>query len=147
MQAWRKSQIAAMKNSVEEGVSDIGSEVGRQLEPPRFQQTGTDSFMSDVDISFLGKDSTVYHNAAKRRLAERFGMGYEEVRKLLDIDIFTDPARLLEWTKIEGKAGKDVEKALLKEAELNTFAKALREGGDPAKIKQMAKESGSTPRR
>ena len=142
MQAWRKAEIAAMKTSVEEGSSDIGSEVGRQLEPPRFQQTGTGSYMSDVDISFLGKDSTVYHNAAKRRLAERLGMGYEEVRKLLDLDIFTDPGRLLEWTKIEGKAGKHVEKALIKEAELNTFAKALREGGDPAKIKQMAKELG-----
>ena len=69
-------------------------------------------------------------------------MPYEQVRKLLDIDIFTDPGRLLEWTKIEGKAGKQVEKALVKEAELNTFAKMLREGADPAKVKQMAKELG-----
>jgi hypothetical protein len=89
MQAWRKQQFAALEGKVANAVADVGEDVAKGATPPKMQVTGTDSAISDVDISFLGPNATAHRNAAIRAMEAQHGKGW---RELLDADIFGDPA-------------------------------------------------------
>ncbi len=123
-------------------VGDLGSELG-EAATPKMVRTGTPSFASDVDVSFIGPLSTQHRNAAIRLVEEEFGPGW---KKLLDADIFADPARMHLFEeplkKLGGKTARDAGKRIVKEAELNVFAKMLRDNMPVDEVKRLATAAG-----
>jgi hypothetical protein len=142
MERWRGAQFAKLEGAVAGRVSDIGLELGAEG-APKMVRTGTASFASDVDVSFLGPLSTQHRNAAIRLMEEQYGPGW---RKLLDADIFADPARLHLFeeplSKLGGKAGREAGKRIVREAEVNTFAKMLKDGVPMEEVKRLAVAAG-----
>ncbi len=142
MERWRTAQFANLDKVVAGRVGDIGAELGEKG-VPKMARTGTPSFASDVDVSFLGPLSTQHRNAAIRAMEEQYGAGW---RKLMDADIFADPARLHMFEdplkKLGGKAGRDAGKRIVNEAELNVFAKMLKDGVPIDEVRKLATAAG-----
>jgi len=142
MQAWRVQQFKALEERLAQKASNFGVDLPN-AGSPQMVRTGTPSFLSDVDVSFLGPNATVHRNAAIRQMDQQFGSGW---RDLLDADIFADPARLHLFEKplaeMGGKAARAAEKRIVSEAELNVLAKMLQGGADPAQVAKTAKELG-----
>lgn len=142
MEAWRTAQFANLDKAVAGRVGDIGAELGADA-APKMARTGTPSFASDVDVSFLGPLSTQHRNAAIRVMEEQYGPGW---RKLMDADIFADPARLHMFEdplkKLGGKAARDAGKRIVTEAELNVFAKMLKDGVPIEEVRKLATAAG-----
>jgi hypothetical protein len=142
METWRKAQFANLEKAVAGRAADLGAEFGSES-APKMVRTGTEAFTSDVDISFLGPLSTQHRNAAIRQMEAQFGPGW---RKLLDADIFADPARLHLFEdplkKLGGKAGREAGGRIVKEAEVNTFAKMLKDGVPIEEVRKLAASAG-----
>lgn len=142
MQDWRVAQFDELNQKMSQKAVDMGPDL-EDVTPPNMLRTGTPSFTSDVDISFLGPSATSHRNAAIRMMEQSYGPGW---RDLLDADIFADPTRLHMFEgplkEIGGKAAKEAEKRIVKESELNVLAKMMKDGADPEAVKAMAKEMG-----
>ena len=142
MEKWRGAQFVNLGDKVAARVGDLGADLGTAGKP-KFARTGTPSFASDVDVSFMGPLATQHRNAAIRIMEEEFGPGW---RKLMDADIFADPARLHMFEdplkKLGGKAARDAGKRIVKEAELNVFAKMLKDGVPMEEVKKLAVAAG-----
>lgn len=142
MESWRGRQFANLGEKVKSRVGDLGSELGGAA-TPKMARTGTPSFASDVDVSFIGPLSTQHRNAAIRLMEEEFGPGW---RKLMDADIFADPARMHMFEdplkKLGGKAASEAGKRVVKEAELNVFAKMLKDKVPVAEVERLAAAAG-----
>jgi hypothetical protein len=143
MSAWREVQLATMESALKEAKGSIGQQAGRQLDAPNFERTGTKAFTSDIDISFVGPDSSIYAQQARAHMASRYGMAYEDVQKMLDLDIFTDPSRLYSFQKglAEG-AAKKIEARLARESEVNVLAKMLENGVPEERVRHLAEQMG-----
>jgi hypothetical protein len=144
LQTWRVAQFDALeKKVIAEATTDLGPDVAKRTGPPHMERTGTPAFDSDVDVSFLGAAATSDRNAAIRAMEGQFGAGW---RDLLDADVFADPKRLHMFEgpldKIGGKAAKEAEKRIVKEAELNVLAKMLKDGVPAEQVAKHAKDLG-----
>ena len=142
MERWRTAQFATLDKKVAAKVGDVGAQAGVDT-APKMARTGTPSFASDVDISFLGPMSTQHRNAAIHIMEQQFGPGW---RQLMDADIFADPARLHLFEdplkQLGGKAGKEAGARIIKESELNVFAKMLKDGVPYEEVKRLADAAG-----
>ena len=85
-------------------------------------RTGKPELISDLDMSFIGKNASSHRRAAIRHMEENFGHDW---RELLDADIFTDPKRLNLLETI-GEVSTSFEKRVAKETELNYLARKIR---------------------
>jgi hypothetical protein len=149
LQQWRVAQFDSLEKKVAGQVAAAPEGAAARRLEPKMERTGTPSFASDVDVSFLGPSATADRNAAMRAMEEQFGTGW---RDLLDADIFADPKRLHMFEDplaaigksgpAGAKAAKEAEKRVVKEAELNVLAKMLKDGADPAVVNKMAKDMG-----
>ena len=143
MEKWRGVQFATLGEKVKGRIGDLGAELGKDAAPD-LKRTGTASFASDVDISCMGPMATQHRNAAIRIMEEEFGPGW---RKLMDADIFADPKRLHMFEdplkKLGGKTARDAGKRVVKEAELNVFAKMLNDGVPMEEVKKLAVAAGA----
>jgi len=142
MEKWRTAQFAGLDKKVAAKAGDVAAQAGVDA-TPSMVRTGTPSFASDVDISFLGPMSTQHRNAAIHIMEQQFGPGW---RQLMDADIFADPARLHLFEdplkKLGGKAAKDAGARIIKESELNVFAKMLKDGVPYEEVKRLASAAG-----
>jgi len=142
MEGWRAAQFADLDKKVAAKVGDVGAQAGVDA-APKMARTGTPSFASDVDISFLGPMSTQHRNAAIHIMEQQFGPGW---RQLMDADIFADPARLHLFEdplkKLGGKAAREAGARIIKESELNVFAKMLKDGVPYEEVKRLAGAAG-----
>lgn len=142
MQAWRVQQFEGLEQRIKQKAGDFGQDI-TSAGAPQMARTGTPSYLSDVDVSFMGPHATVHRNAAIRQMEEQFGPGW---RELLDADIFADPTRLHMFdqplAELGGKAAREAEKRIVSEAELNVLAKMLQGGADPAQVAKTAKDLG-----
>ncbi len=129
MQAWRTRQFDLLEREMHEAFSQMGSGLtGRTLGRPQMQRTGTNAMTSDVDVNFLGRDATFYRNYAMATMERRYGLQW---RRLLHADVFADPRRLHLFADLPGTAAREVEQRMVRETELNTLARILRE--DPSR--------------
>jgi hypothetical protein len=120
--------------------------LGREVKAPHFEATGSKGPLSDIDLSFSGSHASAQAAWAERFITKQIGAStFEEARKVLNIGIFTEAGRIHGFADL-GKAGKKIEQAMVKEAELNTFAKMLREGASESELKQLAQKLGIHPR-
>ncbi len=142
MEGWRAAQLVSLDQAVAGRMSDLGARVGGDR-APKSVRTGTLAFSSDADVSFLGPGAVQHRNAAIRVMEEQYGPGW---RKLLDTDIFADPARLHLFEdplrKLGGKAGREAGKRIVREAELNAFAKMLKDGVPVEEVRKLAAAAG-----
>jgi hypothetical protein len=137
MQAWRVRQFDLLEHEVQSAFREMGPGVtGRTLGPPQMQRTGTNAMTSDVDVTFLGRDATFYRNYATTVMERRYGA---EWKRLLDADIFADPRRLHFFEELPGRAARDVEQRMVRETELNTLARMLREGTPRETVERYAR--------
>jgi hypothetical protein len=141
MERWRVAQFDGLDTKIGAKIGDIGVQTGEAA--PHIVRTGTPSFASDADFSFLGPRSTQHRNAAIAIMEQRFGPNW---RKLMDADIFSDPARLHLFDeplqKLGGQAAKDAGKRIVKTSELNVFAKMLKDGVPYEEVKKLATAAG-----
>ncbi|WP_178371901.1 eCIS core domain-containing protein [Desulfacinum infernum] len=139
MQAWRIRQFDRLGQEVDSAYREMGMGfTGRTLGPPQMQRTGTNAMTSDVDISFLGRDATFYRNYAVSVMERRYGPGW---KRLLDADIFADPRRLHLFTELPGRAAREVEQRMVRETEVNTLARMLREGTPRETVERYARDA------
>lgn len=142
MHAWRVAQFDAVSQKMKQKAGDFGQDID-QVGAPQMVRTGSESFLSDVDVSFLGPNATVHRNAAIRQMEAQYGSGW---RKLLDADIFADPKRLHMFeeplAEVGGKAAREAEKRIVSESEINVLAKMLQTGANPAQVAKTARELG-----
>jgi hypothetical protein len=142
MQAWRVQQFDALEQRIRQKATDFGTDI-QSAGSPQMVRTGTDSFLSDVDMSFMGPNATVHRHAAIRQIERQFGSDW---KMLLDADILADPSRLHLFERplaeMGGKTAREAEKRIVSEAEINVLAKMLRDGTDPAQIAKTARELG-----
>lgn len=142
MEKWRTAQFAPLESEVAALVGNVGAEATEGA-APKMARTGTPSYTSDVDISFLGPSSTQHRNAAIGIMERKYGPGW---RKLMDADIFADPKRLHLFDEplkeMGATAGKAAAKRIITEAELNVYAKMLKDGVPMAEVKKLAAASG-----
>ncbi len=142
MQAWRVRQFELLEGETRNAVSELGTGVtGRTIGPPHMERTGTNAMTSDVDISFLGPDATFYRNYAATVMERRYGPAW---RRLLDADIFCDPRRLHFFSDLPGRAAREVEQRMVRETEVNTLARMLREGTPRETVERYARD-GNVP--
>jgi Domain of unknown function (DUF4157) len=143
MQTWRKAQFEQMQQTLVRQADEVApikaAEGGTIGAKPESKITGTDSYLSDVDISFLGPSSVAHRNAAIRHMTDRFGEGWA---KLLDSDIFSDPTRLHLFEGLGGKAAKEAEAVMVKESELNILARMMRGGVPMERVQEIARKLG-----
>lgn len=140
MQAWRIRQFERLEQEVQSAFREMGAGVtGRTLGPPQMQRTGTAAMTSDVDVSFLGRDATFYRNYAVTVMERRYGPKW---KRLLDADILADPRRLHFFAELPGQAARDVEQRMVRETELNTLARMLREGTARETVERYARDAG-----
>lgn len=140
MQAWRLRQVELLREEMQNAASELGPGLtGRTIGPPHMQRTGTNAMTSDVDISFLGPDATFYRNYAITVMERRYGSAW---RQLLDADIFSDPRRLHFFADLPGRAAREVEQRMVRETELNTLARMLREGTPRETVERYARDAG-----
>jgi len=123
----------------ESGLSRGGKKV--KGVPPGPEITGSKGAIHDLDMSYFGPDASARKRAAVAHVEERFGPNW---KKLLDAEIMTDPQRLHLLEFLESAAAKDVEKAMVKESELNVLAKMIREGKSSEDVVGFAKNIGVT---
>jgi hypothetical protein len=144
MQVWRNAQFDAVeKKVIAEAAVDLGPDVSKRTSAPEMKKTGTPAFDSDMDVSFMGPAATTDRNAAMRAMGDQFGPNW---KKLLDGDVFADPTRLHMFEnpleKIGGKAAKEAEGRIVKEAELNVLAKMMKDGVPADQVAKHAKDLG-----
>jgi hypothetical protein len=141
MQTWRVQQFESLSKRIDQKAANFGPDIVSGK--PKMVRTGTDSYLSDVDVSFMGPHSTVHRNAAMREMEQKYGYGW---RDMLHADIFADPSRLHKFddplAKIGGKTARDAEKRIVSEAELNVLAKMLQSGADMKQVAKTAKDLG-----
>lgn len=138
METWRRTVFQeAELNKMAKSAGEFGPDVGKGMTEPAAKVTGTPAFTSDVDVSFMGPNATTHRNTAIRQMEDRFGKNWRDV---FDADIFADPTRLHMFTQLDSKFAKQAEKRLVKESELNVFAKMLNDGKSLEEVKKMATE-------
>lgn len=140
MQKWRKQYFESLPSSV-------GKEIRatQKIGAANAEITGTPSVLSDIDMSFLGPNSSTYKNAAIKQVEQQFKVSWKEAKELFDVDIMADPRRLHLFEEVGGEAAKKVEKAMVEESELNVLAKMLRNAktaNDIEKVQDFAKGLG-----
>ena len=67
---------------------------GQSIEEQLIKRTGTEDFVSDIDISLLGPNASANRQEAMSFLAGRLGVPPERMGNLLYMDLFTDPTRM-----------------------------------------------------
>ncbi len=145
MQQWRRSYFQNLPNALQAEIGRLRAPGTNQLVgPPNHLITGTRSISSDLDMSFLGANATMYRNAAERHLEARLGRGW---RELMDADIFVDPRRMHLFSELPPKFAKRAEKEMVRESELNVLAKMIRSGEPMAEVQAFAKKLGVPMRR
>lgn len=138
MQAWRVRQFELLEQEISETMGQLRrGESGASLSAPEMRRTGTNAMASDVDISFLGRDSTVHRNLAIDIMNRRFGNRWS---RLLDADIFSDPTRLHIFDQLPAQQARRIEGAMVRETELNALARMVREGTHRDTVERMARE-------
>jgi hypothetical protein len=147
MQAWRESEMTALRAGLESSTKELEGHMGRALGKPEFTATGSKGPMSDVDLNFVGPDASAFRAAAERFLTERYGLAsWAETRRFLNVGAFTDPARLHMYTEVGEALGTKgvakIEKALVAESELNVLAKMIREGASETEVRGFEKKIG-----
>ena len=142
MNGWRAAQVDAMKTALAEESGRLSEALGREVKAPHFEPTGSKGPLSDIDLSFKGPSASAQAAWAERYITSRIGASsFEEARKVLNLGIFTEAGRLHSFAGL-GKGGAAIEKAMVKEAELNVFAKMLREGASESELKAFAQNAG-----
>ncbi|HEV3166374.1 MAG TPA: hypothetical protein VGZ22_20285, partial [Isosphaeraceae bacterium] len=142
MQVWRTEQVTAIEKALADESRRISEALGRDVKAPQFGPTGSKGPLSDIDLSFTGTSASAQASWAERYITNRIGASsFEEARKVLNLGIFTEAKRLHTFTGL-GKAGSAIETAMVKEAELNVFAKMLKEGASESELKAFAQNAG-----
>jgi hypothetical protein len=147
MQSWRvkffdvdvKGAVATRASSVDPSLTAAGVKAG----PPEYLRTGSPGAVHDIDISFLGPNSTMHRNIATQFVEESFGKDW---RRLFDAEIMTDPLRIHIFDTLGGKTARAVESKMVKESELNVLAKMIKDGVEPEDVLRFAAKIRVSPK-